>query len=137
MTTLNEAREAIYGAFQTGWVSTGVAWTRDNEAFEPPQDASWARLSVRHQSGRQDTLGAAGGRKFARTGAAFVQIFTPIDDGVQRADGLSETARAIFEGERLTGTTVRFIGVSVREQGPEGAWYRVLVEAPFEYDETK
>lgn len=137
MTTLPEAKEAIYLAFQTAWTPTGKALTFDNEKFDPPVDDEWARLTVRHTGGGQETLGKVGNRKFARLGSVFVQVFTPIDQGTSEADVLVTTARNAFEGITLAGTTLRFLDVVAREAGPDGKWYQTVVEANFEYDETK
>lgn len=138
MTTLNQAREAIYAAFVADWsVGPASAYTFDNEKFDPPEGAPWARLSVRHRGAGQETLGRPGARRFARRGAAFVQVFVPEDTGTADADSLTARARAIFEGVTLAGTTVRFQDVIVRETGVDGVWYGMMVEAIFEYDETK
>ena len=136
MTTLTAAREAIYQAFVDGWGATSV-FTFDNENFDPPDDASWVRLSVRHNASTQETLGRTGNRRFARLGSALVQIFTRDNIGARTADTLATTAREIFEGVSLAGTTIRFLDVIVRETGPDGKWYQVVVEATFEYDETR
>jgi len=134
MTTLNEAREAIYGVFVAVWTEP---YTLDNERFDPPDDAAWARLTVRHTGGTQETLGPAGSRKFARTGSCFVQIFVPTDQGVQELDTLATLAREAFEGVSIAGTTVRFQNVVLRESGPDKKWYGAVIEAEFEYDETR
>ena len=136
MTTLPEAREAIYEEFATGW-GTLTEYTLDNEKFEPPKHDPWARVSVRHTDGGQETLGTVGSRKFSRTGSVFVQIFTPENSGLSGADALLPIARAIFEGSRITQTTIRFLNVVAREIGLDGKWYQTMVEAAFEYDETK
>lgn len=136
MTDIVAAREAIYQAFVDAWGAT-TAFTFDNEEFEPPADAAWARLAVRHNGSTQETLGRAGNRKFARFGSAFVQVFTPINQGAREADTLAKQAREVFEGVSLAGTTVRFYDVIVREVGPDGKWYQTNVEATFEYDETR
>jgi hypothetical protein len=136
MTTLPEAREAIYGAFETAWGAT-TSFTLDNEEYDPPSNANWVRVSVRHQFATQETLGGSGNRRFARLGSAFIQIFTLENTGTEDADTLATTAQAIFEGVSLTGTTVRFRDVIIREEGLDGKWYQTVVEATFEYDETK
>ena len=135
MTTLNQAREAIYDEFVTDWGSTSPL-TLDNEKVDPPT-TEWVRLSVRHTASTQDTLGAPGNRRFERIGSAFVQIFVPTDQGTLRADELATIAREAFEGKSLTGTTIRFLDVIVREAGVDGQFYAVVVEATFEYDETR
>jgi len=136
MTTLSEAREAIYETFNTAWADQ-TDLTFDNEGFSPSEEDPWVRLAVRHTASKQETLGAPGDRKFARFGAAFVQVFTPVDGGTAPSDTLIEDARAVFEGNRINGTTIRFNDVIVREEGRDESWCQTVVEAQFEYDETK
>jgi len=135
MTGFVAAKEAILDLFVTAWgVTTEI--TLDNETLNNPAD-NYVRLTIRHNDAAQETLGAVGNRKFTRLGSAFVQIFTPVDQGSQAADGFVATAMGIFEGVRISGTTVRFKDVIPREIGPDGKWYQVNVQADFEYDETK
>ena len=136
MTTRAEAREAMYQAFATGWGVTSV-FTFDNEILDPPDGAPWARFSVKHNAATQETLGKPGNRRFARFGSVFVQIFTLENTGIDTDDNLATIAQNIFEGSRLIGTTVRFLDVNAREVGLDGKWYQTVVEATFEYDETK
>ena len=138
MTTLTQAREAIYLAFTTAWGSE-TQFTFDNEDFKPPKDEPWVRLAVRHENGEQETLGPVGNRKFERTGRVLIQVFAVEDAGTERSDELLTLARNTFEGVTLAGTTVRFHGVTVREIGStkKDKWFQTLVDAPFTYDETK
>lgn len=138
MTTIAQAREAIYQAFVDAWAGvTPIAL--DNEAFEPTPDVAWVRLVVRHTAGFQSTLGRTGNRKFASIGAAVVQISTKKNDGTAEADTLAKTAKDAFEGKSIAGTTIFFKDVNVRETAPspDDDWYQVIVDAAFEYDETK
>ena len=136
MTTLSEAREAIYDQFLSGWGATTEV-TRDNIDFDPNALSEWVRISVRHTASTQETLNSPGLRRFARFGSAFIQIYTEGDIGTQRTDELATIARNLFEGLSLSGTTVRFLDVVFRETGAEGKWFQSIVEATFEYDETK
>lgn len=137
MTTISEAKEAIYQAFNTGWSVTGNQFTFENEDFTPPVNAPWARLSIRHNSGTQDTLGRTGNRRFERGGAVNIQIFTPQNIGVGGVSTLATTVKNIFEGVSLSGTTVIFRDVIFREIGPSNEWYQMNVEAEFNYYETR
>lgn len=137
MTTITQAREAIYAAFVNASAINAAQLTFDNEVFDPPDNKPWIRLSVRHNSMSQETLGRVGDRKFQRLGTTFTQIFVRTDNGTDEADELAISAKNVFEGVRLAGTTVRFLDVLVREVGPDGKWYQVVVEANFEYDETR
>lgn len=138
MATLTEAREAIYDRFLTNYTALPAASIdADNEEFSPPAGAAWARLSVRHTGSVQESLGGIGYRKFTRIGSTFVQIFTPLNQGASEADTLAQAARVILEGVSLVGNTIRFTNVVVREIGPSDGWYLVVVEAFFEYTETR
>lgn len=136
MATMNQAREAIYSAFTTAWGST-TSIALDNEAFTPAEGSPYVRLAVRHLGRRQSTLGKPGNRKFESLGAAFVQVFVPINTGVKDADVLAKAAQDIFEGVTLAGVEVSFLDVTVRETGPSGKWFGVTVQADFNYDEIK
>ncbi len=137
MTTITEAREAIYAAFATGW-GTRCAYTFDNESFDPPTGADWVLVAVRHSASTQRSLGSVGNRKFRRAGRVFVQCFSPLDGGTAASDILSRAARNIFEGVSLDPERVVFTDVVVREVGPtDDGLYQVNVEAAFTYDETK
>lgn len=136
MTTLNAAREAIYQRFAAQWpaASGGIAYTFDNEDFDPPVNAPWVRIAVRHSSSIQDTLGEVGSRKFSRRAIIFVQIFTQRGRGRQTSDTLVTVAKGIFEGTSFSGINV-FEGTP-REIGNTSAGDQVNVEFPLTYYET-
>lgn len=136
MTTLNEAREAVYQRFVDNF--TGVAASRitfDSEDFDPPSTGSWVRLAVRSVGRTQRTLGRETNRKFRSQAVVFVQIFSEANAGTQSADALAKEAADIYEGVRFSG--LAFQVASVREAGPDKRWYQMVVEADFDYDETK
>lgn len=134
--TLNEARERIYQEFVDGWGVTS-AYTFDNEDFSPPVGTQWVRLAVRHLASLQESLGGVGARKFTRSGSVFVQVFVPLDEGVDGADNLLRVARGIFEGKHLHPEGLRFQAGIVTEVGPDQDWYQANLELPFNYTETK
>jgi len=137
MTTLAEAREAIYQRFVDVWNDETV-YTFDNEDFKTPKRDPWVRLVVRHEGAFQETLGQVGNRRFARVGRVLVQVFTAEDQGTSRSDELVMLATSAFEGVTLASSTVRFSEVSFREVGAgDDKFFQALVDAPFEYDETK
>lgn len=136
MTTLNEARGAIYVAFETDWGTTS-ALTLDNENFTPPADTPWARLVVRHDSRQQESLGGLLRRKFESGGSVIVQCFGPLDKGADAADTLAQVAQGIFEGKTLSPEGIRFTSSVVKEIGPTDDYYMINVEAFFTYTTTK
>jgi hypothetical protein len=134
--TLNQAREAIYARWVAN-IPSGIStnYTFINEKFVAPTDAPWARLSVLHEQGNQDSLGAVGDRKFLRRARVLIQLFNTVDSGLRSLDTLADAARDIFEGVSFSG--LHFNSVDIRESGQDGDWYQVIVDAPFFYSETK
>lgn len=134
--TINEAREAIY----LRWVDNvpagiGTNFTFANEKFKAPDNAPWARLSVLHEQGDDSTLGSPGNRKFNRRGRVLIQVYDSVDQGTRVLDLLADEVRDIFEGVQFSG--LYFISADIRESGQDGEWMQLIVDAPFEYQETK
>ena len=136
-TTYDQANEAIAQQFATTWGTTGFTFQLENEKYDPPDVNPWARLTVRHSGGTQDTLGGNGNRKFDRTGSAFVQIFVKSDGGTRQSKQLTQIVVDGFEGVTITGTSVTFLDVIARETGVDRGWFQVTIEANFRYFEQK
>lgn len=139
MVSLVDAREAMYQAFETAWGATS-AFTHDNENFDPPVNAPFVRMVVRHDGSTLEAIGGAGDggmNLYQRTGRVLLQVFGRLDKGTREADTLAQAARAIFEGTTLSSNAIRFNNVVLREIGPEGSWYQINLEAAFQYDERK
>lgn len=136
MTTLNEVREAVYSRFTSNY--TGVTSDRiyfENEDAQEPATGNWVRVAVRNFSRNQSSLGKAGNRRFLGVGSVFVQVYVPTNTGVQTADALAREALILFEGVSFSG--LRFHDAEVRETGPDGRWYQMVMEANFDYQEVR
>ncbi len=134
MTTLNEAKEAVYSRFAAQWgATTPVAF--ENEELEEPADLPWVRLTVRSLSRAQDTLGRTGNRRFRSSAIVLVQVYTRTNTGVQQGDVLAVQAKDVFEAVSFDG--LDFNNGMVRETNPQGKWYQHVVEIAFDYDEIK
>tara|TARA_R110000796_G_scaffold41179_2_gene101985 strand:+ start:29209 stop:29622 length:414 start_codon:yes stop_codon:yes gene_type:complete len=133
--TLNEAREAVYQRFVDNTSLAGSAYTFASESFKPAADTAWARVTVTHEAGEQDSMGKAGDRKYLRRGRLLVQLFGPVDQGLRALDLLADATRDIFEGTQFSG--LYFVSADVRETGQDGEWFQLVVDAPFDYQETK
>lgn len=135
MTTLSEAREAIYQRWATNWGSTS-AYCFENQGSSLQEGRTpWAMVFVRHNVSSQQTLGPTGYRRFRRFGSIYVQINTLIDTGLKANDDLAYQAKAVFEGTSFSGLACT--DSTVREVGSDGKWYTQLVEVDFDYEETK
>ena len=136
MSTINEVRELVYQTFVTGWGTT-TDFTFDNEKFDPPNDASWVRLSVRNTVSNQESLGAVGNRKFQRDAIIFTQIYDLANSsGLLNLDTLGELVRTIFEGKTLSSQAYT-TNTLLREVGTEGAWFVLIAETNLTYFDIK
>jgi len=147
MADIVTATDDILAALRTIWLAESPAIVGSMtapvlvfEALEKdlkphPKDGSkaWARLTVRHASGRAAALG---NRRFRRTGTVHVQIFVPFKDGSAYtvAQRLARVAQKAYEGERAGAVT--FNSVATPERGVEGSWYRIDCLASFSWDEV-
>lgn len=139
--TAAEARVEIQTTVNVAWLADAssqnlpLLWEDKPEA--PPDSGAWARVTLRHATGRQATLrGATGERRFRRTGTLTVQIFTPHGEGLTLNDTLSKIITDALEGV-TTASGVIFRDVRPNEIGPDGKWYQTNVLAGFEYDEVR
>jgi len=137
MPTIQETRDSILTIFHDAWTGANPTYPvvyQDSPVQKPSTLLPWARVTLTHVSGRQATLcGADGSQRFRREGVLFVQIFTPMGDGLTRSDSLTNVVIQAFEGQRFDGGF--FKNVRVNEIGPDGDHYQVNVIAEFEWDQ--
>lgn len=139
---IEQAREAIYQHFVALWVvgaDPRTAYTLDNDPYDPP-NAPWVRLTVRHLSRRQISLGQPGNRRFEAAGLAIVQYFEPPNKGMRTLGQHVGRAVEIFEGARIAGTTITFQGaITPRELGivENGRWNAANLQAQFTYEDIR
>lgn len=139
MTTLNEARSAVYTRFLDNFTGLPVERiTFDNEEFESLEQGSlnWVRLVVRSTTRQQDTIGRPSNRRYRSAATVIVQVYTQVNTGVKSSDSLVEEIQSIFEGVSFDGLDFDEAATPT-ELGVDGRWYVATVEAPFDYDEIK
>ena len=136
--TLAQARDDMLKMISDAWLPTGKPILYEDRGGTPPKEGTaWARVTIRHNRGDQETLSNPfGSRLFRRDGLVFVQIFTPVGNGLEQADALAKIALDAYEG-KSSQNGVWFRNVRYREVGPDGNWYQVNVIAEFEYSEAK
>lgn len=151
--TVSEARDAMYTQFRTVWLADGataavpIQFPDVAKGVFPPkgQDTDknplpWIRAVILHNpgAGGQANLANAGGqRRYERFGTITVSLFTPLGDGLKRADDYIRVAKSAFEGIRLTPTGVIFTNVRFTEVGPDGSYFMINVIADFDYSEVR
>lgn len=143
MTTIANAREAVYQAFNTGWGTRTAFHLEGNEFREPAPGVEWARVSVRNFAGTTETIGDPGEKKHRRNASVFVHIFTPADEGMKSAGEHAQFALDIFESKNIavpnSSETLDFIAGDVRELplGEDEKSRTTEVEIPFAYEHKR
>lgn len=135
--TIEEARAAVYEAFQDSWDQDDAVSTFEGERFVPPEppDSPWIRVSMQFAAANQRTIGPVGLRKIRRAGTIFVQIFVPRDEGMQRADQLADLVKEIVEATTIG--DVHCYASTARVVGTDEAWMQVNVATPFDVDDVR
>lgn len=135
--TIPQAIDDILTLFKTAWDLSGYPLLYENVGGElPTTQTPWARISIRHFRGAQETLGGTGERKFSRGGLVIVQTFTAVGGGLSEPYNVAKIAADALEG-KSTSLNVWFRNVRINEIGVDGDWFQVNVLADFTYDEMK
>lgn len=135
---VSTAREEIYCRLldaNPGDEEGAIPITLDNEDFDEPLNTPWMRLTVRTNIRRQNTLGKPLTRRFRTFATAYIQVYTPSNSGLAGGDKIAIDAANLFEGVSFNGLDFR--AVTIRESGVNGKWFQHMVEANFDYDETR
>lgn len=135
MTTPVEAKDIIFSIFKDAWDAAGfyVVWS-DLPNAKPPSARVWARVTIRHATGRQTTLGGGspGARQYTSEGTVFVQVFAPVGDGSTACDEAATVALEAYRNAR--NPKVWFRDVKMNEVGTSGSDEQINVTATFSYD---
>lgn len=131
----SEARDVIFGIFKNSWdAKYPVVWTDVNDSV-PTDTTHWARVVLRHNSGRQTSLtNESGCVRYNRRGYLYVQIFSPIAMGHGAGYELAQSVTTAFQ--KAKHPTVWFRRVFITEVGQDGAFQQINVSVAFEYDEV-
>lgn len=135
--TADQARDEMLAVFKAAWDATAAASNvgYPDKPFNPPSNAAWARVSLRHANGRQSSLaGAMGTKRYTQTGTLWMQVFAPVGDGMVTAYGL---AQAVANAYRTARGTVWYRNTRMQEVGSSGAFEQINVLTDFTYDDTR
>lgn len=133
--TAQEARDLMFQVFQAVWNPLyPVAWD-DVSSEVPATDTPWARVTLKHATGRQASLsGVTGTQRFRQTGTIHIQIFSPVGQGKSEAYQLAQTVVNAYRDARLD---VWFRNARLNEVGASGAFEQVNVLTDFSYDDVR
>ncbi len=143
-TTINDAREAAYQAFDAGWLTRTVRQLEGVAGFtEPGPDVAWIRVVVRNFTGTTETMGDVDQKRHRRNASVIMTIFTPADQGMKSGAEHAQFALGIFESKNIAvpgkSETLDFIAGDVREipLDDDEKSRMTEVEVPFAFTETK
>jgi len=106
--------------------------SKPNKVDEVSKLVPWARLTLRHTTNNQYTLGSQNGkRKYIQKGYVIVQLFGPKKSGVQVNDFMVNVLVGATRGKSTDNVT--FTKTEAREIGTDGSWYQTNVTIQFEY----
>jgi hypothetical protein len=140
--TQEEASAAVFARWLALWPSLSGAVPYSVDTLVVPESIPHARVAIRSLPSDQHTLGAAGNRKWIRTGLVDVRLVGPINAGRGSLDRLAGHVRTIFEGKRI-GPTARDRGITThatsiselrRDRDAPQLWI-LGCTTPFEYYE--
>lgn len=137
--TPDQARNEMLAVFKAAWDSTGFAAVYQDVKSSVPAQVSnlnvpWARIVVKHFDGGQTGFGATVEKRFTNTGVIWVQIFSPVGDGLTKAYELSQLVLVAFCQAR---GSVWFRNMRMKEVGVSGAFEQINVLADFNYDDRR
>ncbi len=116
--------------------TVGAVPGTDTELPSPPGQP-WLRVGLRHAAGRQASLGSDTGRsRFERSGTLFIQVFTPVGDGMRTADQIVDILLRGIE-RKTTPSGAWFRNGRFEEAGKDGTWQTTLVLVDFQYDQIR
>lgn len=137
MTTITQAREAIYERWRAQWTRTPYVFENEDSRTLDAGAVPWARVVVRNQGGRQESLGRAGERKFWRPLVIFVQLFHPRNSGMKTSGLDAAAAQAIFEASSFSGVHVFNMPVEEQPVEPTDKWVTTLLVGDAAFEEIK
>jgi len=129
--TLSEARNAIISYINAQWgVTSSVRWP--NTPFTAPVNTAWISVDFLPGERTQGSIGSAG--KNWQAGVVFVNVFFPLDAGLDVGLDLVDTMIPLLEGVKV-GTHVRFEVPTIEEmiKGVGDKWNQIPVSFPWRY----
>jgi len=130
----NEALHvAINSRFHTSVATPQSLTTKvqyDNAPFDPPDNATWVRVSI--LAGEPVTVEFGDSMRYRTPGVMDALISIPIESGTKDALELADVIAAAFRYVTAGGVTYGLPGV--RTMGRSGSWWQINVSCPFYAD---
>lgn len=145
---LNTIRQTIEQTFYDNWTDTNVDThvRYSNAPFTPPKEANWASIDVRWLPAINASINSSA-PCVRRRGILIIDLYSPIDDGMQVITAMGDNALTLFENQQLSvtadaiGTAIQFLTSDIRHvgvpniQGTDPMWYKLSIRLIFHRDE--
>lgn len=141
ITKMSDADREMAELFRQAWeVTNGYKCDWPNhKSPDHQEDEIWARWALDYLTGFQTTMASTGSRKFTKEGLIYINVFTPLGEGLVNARDASQIAIDAYEGKR-TPSDVWFREVRIdseghgRGSGKDKSWWTTTVVARFTYE---
>lgn len=136
ITDYQDGLRQLLGVVSTAWAPTGYILNMPNRKEQLPEtQVPWARVSVVINESEQRSISRPG-QIYTTKGNLFVQVFTPIGDGIS-STLLTNLVRILLDAMRGNSTpgTLFFMRVTPQPTVQSGAWYMTNVSAAWQFDE--
>lgn len=125
--TPKEIETAVRTLFSSGWSTTDIAWP--NRSYTPTTGTSWVRVSIHLGQAFEDEVGNTTAAAGHRNGVVKIGVFVPLNSGSMTASTYAGQIEAIFRRKDQDG--VYFGEPYSTNNGSDGAWYQITVNAPW------
>lgn len=126
----------LLGVISTAWTPTGYVINFPNvKEVVPSGQSPWARVSVQVSNSEQRSISRPG-QIYTTEGTVFVQVFTPIGDGISSTT-LTNLVKILLTAMRGNSTpgSLFFMRVTPQPTVQSGAWFMTNVTAAWQFDE--
>lgn len=127
--TFADAQKYIESRFAANWTLTPIAW--QNVEYEPTAGTAYVEFGVFEADSQVVSIGTL---LYRNPGLISVNIYLPLNRGLQAAKGYGDTVKTIFAGQNFNGITCR--AVSLATLGEHNGWHVVNASVPFFWDGT-
>jgi len=105
----------------------------DNQKFDKPDNANWCRFTIEFGERFAASFGSPGANRRRTVGAAFAQLFAPIENGDGELFEIADYIASKFDAVNADGVVFKI--TSAKKIGRSGDSWQINVVCPFYADD--
>lgn len=129
--TIAQARDAMCGAAVSA-LPVNFPISFPDKPFTAPENASWARVTVKLAGRAPRGMGDAK-KKYVAFGTFCIQLFSVQGDGLTANDTLADNT--VLNLESVVSSPITYRNIRAVDIGPDGAFTQTNIYADFEYED--